>query len=122
MKRVLSGILAAMLISGSAAASELVTTAGAAGTPAVQAAGADAPPLGVSRVAHSTVDDRTQAPPSPTSCSPITDGKVHGEVWGGVGTHGYRDVGMAMTGPLGKCGAVSIAVSRTEGAWGRRGR
>lgn len=46
---------------------------------------------------------------------PANDGKPHGEVWVGVGTGGYKTAGVAASQPLGDCGEVAIAVSRTEG-------
>jgi hypothetical protein len=47
------------------------------------------------------------------------DKAPHGEVWAGIGTHGYRDIGGVVCAPLGDKGAVSIAVDagRIDG-WG----
>jgi hypothetical protein len=54
-------------------------------------------------------------------CTPAADRKPHGEVWGSVGTGGYRGVGGVVTQPIGDCGQVTIAVSHEEGrAWRRR--
>ena len=39
-----------------------------------------------------------------------TDKTPHGEVWAGVGTRGYRDIGGAVCVPVGDNAAVSIAI------------
>ena len=39
---------------------------------------------------------------------------------GGVGTHGYREVGGSICQPVGQNGAVSISVDETQGNWGYR--
>lgn len=38
-----------------------------------------------------------------------------GEVWAGIGTRGYREVGGVVTHRIGECGSATIGVSRTEG-------
>ena len=38
------------------------------------------------------------------------DKSAHGEVWAGVGTHGYREIGAATCLPIGDNSAVTIAV------------
>jgi len=38
------------------------------------------------------------------------DRSPHGEVWAGVGTGGYRDIGGAVCTPIGDYGALSVAV------------
>jgi hypothetical protein len=44
------------------------------------------------------------------------DAKPHGEVWGGIGTGGYREAGGVVTQPIGGCGQVTIGVSHaTDG-------
>jgi hypothetical protein len=63
--------------------------------------------------------------PTPaTSCRTAVahDGRPHGQVWVGAGTRGYREIGGVVTQQIGKCGSVTIAVSKTEGPrWrGRR--
>lgn len=123
MKRVLSGIAIAFLMSAQAGAAELVTTAGAAAAPQVAAPPAAALPL--DGPARQAADGDTGASPAPgdgrcRAAAPAadTDHQVHGEVWAGAGTHGYRDVGTAMTAPVGRCGSVSIAIDRSEGAFG----
>jgi hypothetical protein len=49
------------------------------------------------------------------------DRTPHGEVWAGVGTHGYREIGGALCAPIGDSSALSIAVDagRLDG-WGHR--
>lgn len=59
---------------------------------------------------------------APGGCQPVGDGRPHGEVWAGVGTRGYREVGGVVTQQLGKCASVTIAVSKTEGPRWRRPR
>ena len=49
---------------------------------------------------------------------PKLDKSPHGEVWGGVGTHGYREAGGVLCVPLGDGGQVSVAVDATR--WGGR--
>ena len=46
------------------------------------------------------------------------DRSPHGQVWGGVGTHGYRNVGGVVCVPVGDNSRVTIAVDSTN--WGRR--
>lgn len=122
MKRVLSGIAVAFLVTAQAGAGELVTTAGAAKTPAPAAASVPAaPPLDAQISQFIDQDAGSAPPPSGGGCrtaAAAADRQPHGEVWAGVGTHGYRDVGTAMTAPIGKCGSVSIAIDRTEGGFG----
>lgn len=120
MKRILSGIAFALLITGQAAAAEVVTTAGAARAAGPPVAGpAVVPPLGAPQPAIDEAAGPTP-PPGQSRCSAAApadlDRRPHGEVWAGVGTHGYRDVGTAMTAPVGKCGSVSIAIDRAEGS------
>jgi hypothetical protein len=49
---------------------------------------------------------------------PKPDKSPHGEVWGGVGTHGYREAGGVVCVPLGDNSQVTVAVDSTH--WGRR--
>ncbi len=51
----------------------------------------------------------------PGRCPTRVDKRPHGEVWAGVGTGGYREVGGVVTQPLGDCATVTIGMSRTEG-------
>lgn len=51
------------------------------------------------------------------------DKSPHGEVWAGVGTSGYREIGGVVCAPLGENAALSIAVDagHIDGrGWGRR--
>ncbi|HLZ84487.1 MAG TPA: hypothetical protein VKQ54_13060 [Caulobacteraceae bacterium] len=53
------------------------------------------------------------------------DGKLdktpHGEVWAGIGTHGYREIGGVVCAPLGDNAAVSLAIDAGHlDGWGRR--
>lgn len=45
---------------------------------------------------------------------PSDDRKLHGEVSGGVGTGGYRDVGVWMSIPIGETGRIDLSYSQTE--------
>jgi hypothetical protein len=49
---------------------------------------------------------------------PKPDKSPHGEVWGAVGTHRYREAGGAVCIPLGDSGALHIAVDAAR--YGRR--
>jgi hypothetical protein len=51
-----------------------------------------------------------------------TDKTPHGEVYAGIGTHGYREAGGAVCVPVGDHAAVSIAIDagRMDGWRGRR--
>jgi hypothetical protein len=119
MKRVLSGIAVALLITSQAAAAEPIATADPApqlGAPAAVA------PLGAPQAAEL---DAAPPPPTAPGCSAASaatdpDRRPHGEVWGGVGSHGYREAGGVVTAPVGKCGSVSVLVDRTEGGLGGR--
>lgn len=118
MKRILSGLALAGLITTQAAAAEPISTAKDATTASPTAPAPAAPPLGAAPIQLGP-DDQPIAP-AEAGCNGLAspDGKPHGVVWAGVGTHGYRDMGTAVTAPLGKCGSVSIAIDRTEGAFG----
>lgn len=51
------------------------------------------------------------------------DRSPHGEVWAGVGTRGYRDIGGVVCAPLGDNAALSVAVDagHIDGwGWGHR--
>jgi hypothetical protein len=48
---------------------------------------------------------------------PKPDKTPHGAVWGGVGTHGYREAGGALCIPLGDNSQVDVAVDTIH--WGR---
>jgi hypothetical protein len=50
-----------------------------------------------------------------------TDKTPHGEVWAGVGTRGYREIGGVVCLPVGENTAVTIAVDAGHmDGWGRR--
>ncbi|MGH7022128.1 MAG: hypothetical protein ACREEB_00905 [Caulobacteraceae bacterium] len=126
MKRALMGLLGAALAFGSGAwAQEAIPTANNAngGAPPVQASGAA--PIRI-QDKQSEFDDRGPVPIGPCGAPYKDDGKggvkqdkdPRGEVWAGVGTHGYRDVGGAVCIPVGKAAQVTIAVDSTH--WGRR--
>ena len=69
---------------------------------------------------QSTVEREQE--PAAKACQTHSDGKPHGEVWAGVGTGGYRNVGGVVTQPIGECGSATIAINRTEFDDLRRGR
>lgn len=117
MKRFLAPFAAALLIGGQAAAGEVVTTAGATGQTPPQAA-SPAAPLSARTAQFPSLDNEATPFVDPRCAMVPPDGKAHGEVWGGVGTHGYRDAGGAVTIPTGKCSSVSIAVDRVQGDLG----
>ncbi|MDP2214085.1 hypothetical protein [Phenylobacterium sp.] len=48
-------------------------------------------------------------------CPTRVDNQPHGQVWGSVGTGGYREVGGVVTQPIGDCATVTVGMSRTEG-------
>ena len=56
----------------------------------------------------------------PARCPPMADRRPHGEVWVGVGTRGYREIGGVVTQPIGDCASVTVAFSHTEGDFGHR--
>lgn len=127
MKRALIGIFGAALVFSSGAwAQEAIPTASNApggGAPPVQASGAA--PIRI-QDKRSDFDDRGPVPIGPCGAPyKSTDGgetlrqdkDPHGEVWAGVGNHGYRDVGGAVCIPVGKAAQVTIAVDSTR--WGR---
>lgn len=47
---------------------------------------------------------------------PSDDRKMHGEVRAGIGTGGYRDVGVWMSLPIGQIGRLDISYDKTENA------
>ena len=138
MNRFVLGACCALLATTGARAQEIVRT-GAEGSP----------PAAVEPVAAAPVADRSEAakdkaigdwaqrvlagapsidddarPQPAKGCAglPANDGKPHGEVWAGVGNHGYREIGGVVTQPLGQCGSLTVAVDKTDGNFGRRGR
>ena len=105
--------VACLLAAGSLHAQEAIATAKAETPPAPPA---NAPPLMLPR--HPQFDD--EGAPLVGPCGAVgavhdgiaekPDKKVHGEVFAGVGTAGYREIGGAVCIPVGDHGAVSIAV------------
>lgn len=121
MKTILSGLAIALLIAGGAVASDHpITTAGASqATPPSSVAPAAVAALPAAPVQITEPDAGPAAAESRPGCAAAeaAERQPHGEVWGGVGTHGYRDAGGAVTLPTGKCSSVSIAVDRMEGGF-----
>lgn len=127
----------ALALAGAAQATEApdgpMATAGASGAPpSSQAplqttAGPAAPvaPPGPPRSTAEQIDDFIRsspaARPSPDEMAAMDeaeiapDRRVHGTVEVGVGTHGYRHVGVTAHYPVGKTGHVSVAVGSTRG-------
>ena len=138
MKRVLSPLfLAALLCAPAAQAGEVIATnVGGAPPPAAEAApavGADpseaAKAQAIGDWAHRVMSgepapQENQPPPAQSGrCTRVEDRQPHGQVWAGVGTSGYRNVGGVVTQPIGDCGQVTIAIDHTEmngGRWRRR--
>lgn len=62
-------------------------------------------------------EPQARPPARAQGCVPAAspDGKPHGEVWAGAGTHGYREAGGVVTEPLGACGQLTIGVSTSGG-------
>jgi hypothetical protein len=127
MKRALPCLIGAVMMASTGAwAQEAIPTAANAtggGAPPAPAAGAYPTMIADRDNEH---DDRGPVPVGPCGSpyksvngGPLKQDKdPHGEVWAGVGTHGYRDVGGAVCVPVGKNAQVTIAVDSTQ--WGRR--
>lgn len=109
------------LLAGAAAAQEAIPTAQGAVLPDTSKEPTP-PPLGARPV------DRL-APVEPGPCglgptqklAPLTadgepqvDHSPHGEVYAGIGTRGYREVGGTVCVPVGDHGAVAISVDQTK--------
>jgi len=122
MLRCLGAIAIALLFTAQAGAAELVATAEPVGSPtptlAIGPDAAEAPPLGGLLAPPRTAEDRAPPAQGVAACGEAVDRQPHGEVWAGIGSHGHRTLGTAMTAPIGKCASLSIAVSRTEGDFG----
>ena len=114
MRRVLAlSFAVGLFATGPASAQEAIATAKAETPPAPPA---NAPPLSLGR--HSGFDD--EGPPLVGPCGAVgavhdgvrekPDRNPHGEVFGGIGTHGYREAGGVVCVPIGDHGAVTIAV------------
>ena len=51
----------------------------------------------------------------PDRCATPADDRPHGQVWAGVGTGGYREIGGVVTKRFSNCASATVAISRTEG-------
>lgn len=61
------------------------------------------------------IDRRDPAQPTfAEDRGPADDRKMHGEVTAGIGTGGYRDVGVWMSIPIGEKGRLDLSFSQTE--------
>lgn len=140
MKRVLYPLfLAALLCAPVAQADEVIATGvGGAPPPAAEPApapgsepseGAKAQAIGdwahrvMSGEPSADEDQPREARAGSGRCTRAEDRQPHGQVWAGVGTGGYRNVGGVVTQPVGDCGQVTIAIDHTEsngGRWRRR--
>jgi len=117
MIRILSVAFAISLVAATgASAQEAIPTAAGAADGGAPAAPAAAAPILISK--DSLRDDRGAPRVGPCGGVPDANGKPdknpHGEVYGGVGTHGYREYGGAVCVPVGDNVAVTIAVDRTQ--------
>jgi len=57
---------------------------------------------------------------TPFAGEPEDDRQMHGEVWAGIGTGGYRDYGAAVSLPLGETGRLDIRIEQTKNDFRRR--
>jgi hypothetical protein len=122
MRLMIPAILALSFAAPLAWADGPITTA----SPTSSAPAPDAsPPASVESADAADQDagpDVRLGPCGPTKVT--SDGKpdrsVHGEVDAGVGTNGYRHVGLSACKPIGDNGAVAISVSQTQFDGGRR--
>jgi len=115
MKLALVLVGMALVAAPAASAQEAIRTAGDEARP---------PPAGQAPAALPTVLAATAspdgAPPGPSAshgppgCARAPDGKPHGEVWAGIGTRGYRNVGGVVTMPVGQCATLTLGVDHTQ--------
>lgn len=128
----------ALLISSGASAQEVITTGSGGSPPDAEATPSlppaagrenDKSPEAIGRWARGVLAGEpanTAADGRPaearTGCTPPIDRAPHGEVRVGVGTGGYREIGGAVTKPIGDCGRVTIAIDRIEMDGRRRHR
>lgn len=116
--------LCLVLVAGARAQEAIPTAANAPGGGAPGASASGPGPILLSD-RHSDIDDRGPMLVGPcggveksvNGGPPKLDKSPHGEVWGGVGTHGYREAGGAVCVPLGETGAINLAVDTVR--WGR---
>jgi hypothetical protein len=136
--RVLPALACAAALAAPAARADEAIQTGAAGAPPVAEVPAPglADPNTLQTIRDQTIRDRAigdwargvmagetaqaAAPPARPGCAAPADHKPHGEVWAGVGTGGYRELGGVVTQPIGDCGSVTLAIDRTEGGGRRR--
>src|SRR5450432_3330788 len=128
MIRVFSIALAAVLIAAAGAQAQ-ATIPTAANAPMAGAPDPASPPTAalISLSDRQSFDDSGPLPVGPCGAvGQVKDGVVqkpdkdpHGQVWAGVGTSGYREVGGAVCLPLGDHSALNIAVdsTRISGRW-----
>ncbi|HEY2179386.1 MAG TPA: hypothetical protein VGH15_12465 [Caulobacteraceae bacterium] len=124
MKSHLAAAVLVLIMSGAVHAQEAIPTAANAADGGAPAAASNGGPITISnRREH---DDRGPVRIGPCGgvsvsvdgSPPKPDKTPHGEVWGAVGTHGYREAGGEVCIPLGDNGRVTLAVD--AGRWGRR--
>jgi hypothetical protein len=114
------------LLAGAAAADEVIPTAQGA-TPPDASKEPPPPPLGT----HPASEWVAMQPgpcgtgPAPKLAplgadgEPQVDHSPHGEMYAGIGTHGYREVGGTVCVPVGKTGAVTVSVDQSRFGGGR---
>jgi hypothetical protein len=73
-------------------------------------------------LAGQATDEAAADKDSGKRCPQQGDGKPHGEVWAGVGTGGYRNVGGVVTQPIGDCAQVTVAIDHSQFDGARRRR
>jgi hypothetical protein len=127
MNRILPLVLGLSLVSVTGArAQEAIPTAANAPDGGAPSAAASGPGPILLSDRHSDFDDRGPIVIGPCGGvaksvdggPPKPDKSPHGEVWGGIGTHGYREAGGAVCIPVGQSSAINIAVDTVR--WGRR--
>ena len=112
MNRLLIITLAVASIAASARAGEVITTAAAGPADAIPVGSSTAPILIPDR--YDLGDDTVRNVGPCGAVAKTADGKPdknpHGEVFAGVGTHGYREAGGVLCVPVGDHAAATIAV------------
>lgn len=114
---------AALFLAGPALADGPIATAPAAGASAPQPT-APSPELPRPGEAPPQGPQMAMGPCGPEKVKP--DGSLekapHGEIEGGVGTRGYREVAGSICQPVGKDGFVAVSAGETQGDYGYRRR
>lgn len=132
LHRVLLAALTATALAAPALGQEVLTQGETGAPPSEPAAAArlaapsstpaqdNTSPEAIGRWAQRILDGKpAEAPERPADgkrlqgCAAAQDSKPHGEVWAGVGTRGYREVGV-VTQAVGECGRVTIAIDKTD--------